>query len=105
MHVEKGRVQRRSVPLAFCSPLGYSHVVLVIDPELINNNSMLSLIDLLGCRSCSSHAWEGLHVEHGRAQRRSVPLAFCCPLCYSHVVLIIDPELLNNNSKPALNHR
>ena len=68
MHVEKGRAQRRCLPLAFCGPLEYSHIVLIKDPELINSNSMSAKNDLKGSRSGACQAWEGLHVEHGRAQ-------------------------------------
>ena len=79
--------------------------MLVIDPELINNNSTTAKNDLIGSRSSACHACEGLHVDQGRAQRRCLPLIFCSPLGYSHVVLIKDPELINNNSKTAKNDR
>ena len=79
--------------------------MLIKEPELINNNSKTAKNDLKGSRSGACQAWEGLHVEKGRAQRRSMPLAFCSPLEYSHVVLIKDPELINNNSMSAKNDR
>ena len=43
--------------------------MLIKDPEHVNNNSTTAKDGLKGSRSGVCHAWEGLHVDQGRAQR------------------------------------